>query len=110
MTGTIAVFGTNRDTGAVSRDSYGNKAAVLAEMAEIGIPVPPGFALPVEVCEEYYAGDRQASGVGARPARARDRGARERDRPRVRVRPAARSWSRSAPGPRSRCRGSCRRS
>ncbi len=59
MTGTIAVFGTNRDTGAVSRDSYGNKAAVLAEMAEIGIPVPPGFALPVEVCEEYYAGGRR---------------------------------------------------
>ncbi len=28
-------------------------------MAEIGIPVPPGFALPVEVCEEYYAGDRR---------------------------------------------------
>ncbi len=59
MKGTIAVFGTNRDTGAVSRESYGNKAAVLAEMAEIGIPVPPGFALPVEVCEEYYAGDRR---------------------------------------------------
>ena len=110
MTGTIAVFGTNRDTGAVSRESYGNKASVLAEMAEIGIPVPPGFALPVEVCEEYLRRGPAASGVGARTS-SRSGSRSSRTRPASGSgRPAARSWSRSAPGPRSRCRGSCRRS
>ena len=59
MTAAIAVFGTNRDTGGAPRERYGNKAAVLAEMAEIGIPVPPGFALPVDACEEYFAGGRR---------------------------------------------------
>lgn len=58
MTPAIAVFGTNRDTGGAPRERYGNKAAVLAEMAEIGIPVPPGFALPVDACEEYFEGGR----------------------------------------------------
>lgn len=57
----IAVFGTNRDTGGAPRERYGNKAAVLAEIAEIGIPVPPGFALPVEACEEYFAGGQRLS-------------------------------------------------
>ena len=56
-------------------------------MAEIGIPVPPGFALPVEVCEEYYAGDRHF------PEWAHDQlalgiaGARECEWARVRVTP-----------------------
>lgn len=62
MTAAIAVFGTTRDTGGVPRDQYGNKAAGLAEMAEIGIPVPPGFALPVDACEEYFAGGRRLPG------------------------------------------------
>jgi pyruvate,orthophosphate dikinase len=33
---------------------YGNKAAGLAEMASLGVPVPPGFALPVDICREYF--------------------------------------------------------
>lgn len=56
MTAGIAVFGTNRGSGEVPREVYGNKAAVLAEMSGIGIPVPPGFALPVDACEAYFAG------------------------------------------------------
>jgi len=37
---------------------YGNKAAVLASMANLGVPVPPGFSLNVSICEEYYRNDR----------------------------------------------------
>jgi pyruvate,orthophosphate dikinase len=33
---------------------YGNKAAGLATMSQLGVPVPPGFSLTVALCEEYY--------------------------------------------------------
>lgn len=33
---------------------FGNKAASLATMSQMGVPVPPGFSLPVSICEEYY--------------------------------------------------------
>lgn len=38
----------------VPRDEFGNKAANLAEMAAMGVPVPPGFSLGVSVCEDYH--------------------------------------------------------
>ena len=39
---------------------FGNKAANLARMAALGLPVPPGFALGVELCREYYRRGRHA--------------------------------------------------
>ncbi|WP_301664002.1 PEP/pyruvate-binding domain-containing protein [Methanoculleus frigidifontis] len=33
---------------------FGNKAANLARMAALGIPVPPGFSLNVSICEDYF--------------------------------------------------------
>ncbi|HLX94321.1 MAG TPA: PEP/pyruvate-binding domain-containing protein, partial [Verrucomicrobiae bacterium] len=33
----------------------GGKGANLAEMARIGLPVPPGFTITTEVCTHYYA-------------------------------------------------------
>jgi pyruvate,orthophosphate dikinase len=49
----IVTFGSG--TGSrVPPEEYGNKAAVLAEIDGLGIRVPPGFALGVPVCEEYY--------------------------------------------------------
>jgi pyruvate,orthophosphate dikinase len=33
---------------------FGNKASVLAEIASIGVPVPPGFSLSVAICDEYF--------------------------------------------------------
>jgi pyruvate,orthophosphate dikinase len=62
MKASIAVFGQNRGGGPVPRERYGNKAAVLAEMADLGVPVPAGFALPVECCEAYFAGNRRLPG------------------------------------------------
>ena len=42
----------NRDE--VPSYEFGNKAAGLATMASLGVPVPPGFSLSVSICEEYY--------------------------------------------------------
>lgn len=36
------------------RDLLGGKGANLAEMTNIGLPVPPGFTITTEVCIEYY--------------------------------------------------------
>ena len=33
----------------------GGKGANLAEMASLGLPVPPGFTITTEVCDAYYA-------------------------------------------------------
>jgi len=40
-----------------SADSIGNKAANLARMAALGLPVPPAFVLPVKLCAAIIAGD-----------------------------------------------------
>ena len=32
----------------------GGKGANLAEMAQLGLPVPPGFTITTEACDEYY--------------------------------------------------------
>jgi len=37
------------------RDLLGGKGANLAEMCNIGLPVPPGFTITTEVCNSYYA-------------------------------------------------------
>jgi pyruvate,orthophosphate dikinase len=41
-------------TGAM-KPLLGGKGAGLAEMANLGIPVPPGFTITTEVCTDYYA-------------------------------------------------------
>jgi len=41
------------------RDLLGGKGANLAEMSNIGLPVPPGFTITTAVCNEYYANGRQ---------------------------------------------------
>ncbi|MHB0937298.1 MAG: pyruvate, phosphate dikinase [Armatimonadota bacterium] len=42
------------------RDLLGGKGANLAEMTNIGLPVPPGFTITTEVCNEYYRNGQQA--------------------------------------------------
>ena len=37
------------------REKLGGKGANLAEMALIGLPVPPGFTLSTDVCTAFYA-------------------------------------------------------
>ncbi len=49
-------FGGGRAEGkAVMKSLLGGKGANLAEMTNIGLPVPPGFTITTEVCTYYYA-------------------------------------------------------
>jgi len=41
------------------KDLLGGKGANLAEMANIGLPVPPGFTITTEACIEYYKAGKQ---------------------------------------------------
>ncbi|MEP1229332.1 MAG: PEP/pyruvate-binding domain-containing protein, partial [Litorimonas sp.] len=41
------------------KNLLGGKGANLAEMASLGLPVPPGFTLTTEVCTHYYDNDEQ---------------------------------------------------
>ena len=52
-------FGNGAAEGdAAMRDLLGGKGAGLAEMSQLGLPVPPGFTITTEVCTYYYANDR----------------------------------------------------
>src|SRR5213594_4175142 len=47
-------FGNGRaDGSAAMRDVLGGKGAGLAEMANLGLPVPPGFTLSAKLCLTY---------------------------------------------------------
>ena len=47
----VYVFGDDSSEGnAEMRELLGGKGANLAEMASIGLPVPPGFTITTEVC------------------------------------------------------------
>ena len=37
----------------------GGKGANLAEMTNLGIPVPPGYTITTEVCDAYYKNNKQ---------------------------------------------------
>jgi len=53
-------FGGGRAEGKPDqRNLLGGKGAGLAEMANLGLPVPPGFTITTEVCTYYYAHDKQ---------------------------------------------------
>ena len=53
-------FGAGQSEGnAAMRDLLGGKGANLAEMSQLGLPVPPGFTITTEVCTYLYAHDRQ---------------------------------------------------
>ncbi len=50
----IYLFGKKTDGDAKMRNLLGGKGANLAEMARIGLPVPPGFTITTEVCTYFY--------------------------------------------------------
>ncbi|MFQ6025049.1 MAG: pyruvate, phosphate dikinase [Nitrosopumilaceae archaeon] len=41
-----------------NRKLLGGKGAGLCEMTRIGLPVPPGFVITTQVCNQYYANNR----------------------------------------------------
>jgi pyruvate,orthophosphate dikinase len=55
----IYAFGGGRADGNKDmKELLGGKGAGLAEMSNIGIPVPPGFTITTDVCGEYYRGGK----------------------------------------------------
>jgi len=52
-------FGKQTDGSVKLRELLGGKGANLAEMARIGLPVPPGFTITTEVCTYFYDNGRQ---------------------------------------------------
>ncbi len=85
----VYAFGKTTDGSKTMRDLLGGKGANLAEMAAIGLPVPPGFTISTEVCTYFddkgrrYP-DRLVSDVEAAIAnveRQQNRGFGSRDNP-----------------------------
>ena len=55
----VYLFGGNVTEGkAEMKNLLGGKGANLAEMCQIGIPVPAGFTITTEVCVEYYKNNK----------------------------------------------------
>ena len=56
MTKWVLSFGPEGAEGSADlRNLLGGKGANLAEMCNLGLPVPPGFTITTEVCTYYYA-------------------------------------------------------
>lgn len=52
----VFTFGDGKAEGrAGMKDLLGGKGANLAEMSNLGLPVPPGFTIPTSVCTWFYA-------------------------------------------------------
>ena len=52
----VYTFGNGKAEGSADmRNLLGGKGANLAEMNLIGVPVPPGFTITTDVCNEYFA-------------------------------------------------------
>ena len=54
----VYFFGDGKAEGSSEMKALlGGKGANLAEMTNLGVPVPPGFTISTEVCEAYYQGN-----------------------------------------------------
>ena len=55
----VYFFGNGKAEGdAAMRSELGGKGANLAEMTNLGIPVPPGFTISTEVCKLFYENNK----------------------------------------------------
>ncbi|MDA7949982.1 MAG: pyruvate, phosphate dikinase [Pirellulaceae bacterium] len=61
----VYYFGKTKTEGkGVPRAIVGGKGLNLAEMTQIGLPVPPGFTITTEVCDQYIqGGDKLPNGI-----------------------------------------------
>ena len=56
----VYFFGNGKAEGDASmKEGLGGKGANLAEMTNLGIPVPPGFTISTEVCKLYYKNEKK---------------------------------------------------
>ena len=44
-----------------SKEILGGKGANLAEMARLGLPVPPGFTISTQMCKIFYESKKKLS-------------------------------------------------
>ncbi len=59
----VYTFGDGKAEGSANmRELLGGKGANLAEMSNLGLPVPPGFTITTEVCTTFYDKDRHYPG------------------------------------------------
>ncbi|PKN00010.1 MAG: pyruvate, phosphate dikinase [Elusimicrobia bacterium HGW-Elusimicrobia-2] len=56
-------IGKNAEGNAKMKNELGGKGANLAEMASIGVPVPPGFTITTQTCLEYYEAGGMPKGL-----------------------------------------------
>ena len=90
----------NRDM----KDLLGGKGANLAEMTNLGLPVPPGFTITTEACRAYLDERQRARRAARRGQRAP--GARSSRRwASSSATPTTRCWSPCGPARSSRCPG-----
>ncbi len=63
----VYFFGGGKAEGnAKMKELLGGKGANLAEMTNLGVPVPPGFTIATKVCREYYkSGGKWPKGLAA---------------------------------------------
>src|SRR3546814_14765805 len=80
MTKMVHLFGGDATTAARSKELLGGKGSNLAEMASLGLPVPPGFTITPDVCTASYAtggkfparlSEEDATGIAPREGRTR---------------------------------------
>ncbi len=104
MTKWVYSFGEGKAEGrADMRNLLGGKGANLAEMSNLGLPVPPGFTITTEVCTYFYAKNKTY------PNELRTRSTRPSPRwsggsMRASATRPIRCWSRCAPARAPRCR------
>jgi pyruvate,orthophosphate dikinase len=66
--------GKSADGNAKMKNLLGGKGANLAEMAKLGVPVPPGFTITTEVCTYFYQNKKKyPKGLDAKVAEAMKR-------------------------------------
>src|SRR4029450_5288205 len=60
MTKWVYTFGSGEaEGGALDGERLGGKGANLAEMCNLGLPVPPGLTIIADACSAYYKNGRQ---------------------------------------------------
>ena len=56
----VYFFGGGKAEGSASKkELLGGKGSNLAEMTNLGVPVPPGFTISTEVCKEFYDNNKK---------------------------------------------------
>ena len=105
MTKWVYSFGAEKTEGRGEMSNLlGGKGANLAEMASLGLPVPPGFTITTEVCTYFYANGKTYPPELEAEVEAAIAERRAARRTASSATPGTRCWSPCARAPAPRCR------